>query len=257
MSDIKSLRLAGKVAIVTGSSRGIGKRMALAFAKEGAKVVVCGRTGEARAKVEGTIFETVDEIRKIGGKAMAVKCDVSNEFDVEGLIASTIKEWGNIDVLVNNAGTSSWASVVDTPIKVWDRVVAVNLRGTFLCSKMALPHMMKAKSGSIISISSWAAGIERKSRAGQSYGASKAAVERFSQGLAQEVSSFNIAVNALKPEKPVDSEGMRLNAPQSEWHTWVSAEKMCKAAVFLAQQDSKGTTGGIWWDEEICERFGL
>lgn len=249
--------LSGRVAIVTGSSRGIGKRIALAFASQGAKIAVCGRTEEARPGIEGTIGQTVSEISNAGGEAIAVRCDVSSEADVVSLIERTVATWGRIDILVNNAGMSRWALLVDTPVKEWDKVIAVNLRGTFLCSKMALPHMINAKRGSIINITSWAAGADRKSRAGLSYGASKAAIERFSQGLAEEVSEHNIAVNALKPIKPVDTEGMRLNAPPSERVNWVSAEKMCKGAVFLSKQDARGVTGGVWWDEEICDKYRL
>ncbi|MDO8473575.1 MAG: SDR family NAD(P)-dependent oxidoreductase [Dehalococcoidia bacterium] len=251
------LALAGRVAIVTGSSRGIGKRIALAIASEGAKVVVCGRTQETRPEIEGTILDTMNEIRSAGGEAIAVKCDVSDEAEVAHMIDETMETWHRIDILVNNAGVSRWARVIDTPVKDWDRVVAVNLRGTFLCSKMALPHMIKAKRGSVINITSWAAGTERKSRAGLSYGATKAGIERFSQGFAEEVAEYNIAVNALKPAKPVDTEGMRRNAPASERATWVSAEKMCKASVFLSQQDAHGVTGGVWWDEELCDKYRL
>jgi len=260
------MNLDGKVAIITGSSRGIGKAMAIDFAKAGAHVVVTART-ESAGKLPGTIHETAEEIRKLGKRAIAIKCDVSNEDEVEAMAHRTLEEFGRVDILVNNAAVGYYVPIMETPTKHWDLVMRVNLKGPFLCIKAVMPKMMELRSGSIINISSSAAqevysglsrpGAERRI-SGSAYGASKAALERLTLGLAAELKDYNVAVNALKPGVPTYSEGVVFWNPDVDLSIFHSPHQfMTKAALFLACQDASGITGRIFFDKELCEQFDL
>jgi len=182
-----------------------------------------------------------------------------NMEELEALASEACTAWGKIDVLVNNAGVAFYYPILETPAKRWEIVQKVNLLGAFLCSKAVLPDMIERKTGSIINISSLAAD-ERDEGAvptGVAYAVSKAGLDRFTLGLATEVGKHNVAVNALKPHRVVDTDGMRLWQPEADKSEWQSAEMMIRAAVLLACQDSKGITGTIATDREICTWHGL
>lgn len=251
------MRLKGKVAIITGASRGLGRDFALDFVKEGAGVVVAART-ETEGKLPGTIFKTADEIRALGGRALPIRCDVTSEESVNEMVQKGLKEFGRIDILVNNAGVAWWPPITETPLKRFELVLRVNLIGAFLCVKAVLPTMIKQRSGSIINISSYAANKRVRGFSGISYGVSKAALERFTWGLAAELGQYNIAVNAIKPLKVIGTEGIlaqtRPDADKSDWQT---SELMVKACTLLAAQDATGVTGIVASDDELCQWHGL
>jgi citronellol/citronellal dehydrogenase len=254
------MKLAGKVAIVTGASRGIGRAIALGFAEQGAAVVVAARTEVEKDKtLPGTITRTAQEIEELGGRALPVRCDVTDEASVAAMVEKCLTAFGRIDILVNNAGVAFHYPIVDTPLKRWELVIRVNLTGAFLCTKAVLPSMIEQRQGSIINLSSLAAD-ERDGGAvptGVAYAAAKAGLDRFAWGLAAEVGRFNIAVNCLKPKQPVDTEGMRYWARQEDRKGWVSPDKMVKCAIFLAAQDASGVTGAVATDEELSVWHGL
>ncbi len=138
----------GKVAIVTGASRGIGKAIALAYAKEGATVIVAARSETAPSeRLPGSIHETVEQIEALGGRALAVRCDVTDEAGVNAMVEQTLAEFGRVDVLVNNAAVDFPAKVVDMSAKRWEVVFRVGMTGPFLCSKAVLPAMIAQRSG--------------------------------------------------------------------------------------------------------------
>lgn len=254
------MKLKDKVAIVTGASRGIGKAIAIGFAREGAKVVLAARTErENQGKLPGTIHETARAIDALGGKSLPIRCDVGDEDSVARMVEDAFANFGRIDVLVNNAGVAFAHPVLEMPFKRWEIVLRVNLTGAFLCSKAALSKMIKQGGGSIINISSLAAN-ERdggKVSTGLAYAAAKAALDRFTWGLAAEVGRFNIAVNCIKPHSVVDTEGMRFWTPEYERKEWVGPDKMVRCAVFLASQDASGVTGTVATDEELSLWHGL
>jgi len=254
------MKLKNKVAIVTGASRGIGKAIALGFAKEGAAVVVAARTEvEKDERLPGTIYKTAQEIEAFGGRAFPVRCDVTDEESINAMVQKVLEFFGCIDILVNNAGVAFYYPVVETPLRRWEIVLKVNLTGAFLCSKAVLPIMIKQRRGSIINISSLAAN-EREGGTvptGLAYAAAKAGLDRFTWGLAAEVGQYNIAVNALKPHRVIETEGMKFWVPEEKREGWTSPEKMVKCAIFLACQDAKGVTGVVATDEELCAWHGL
>jgi citronellol/citronellal dehydrogenase len=251
--------LKDKVAIVTGASRGLGKAIAIGLAKEGVRVVIAARSEIEKNKMPGTIRQTAEEILALGGKALAVKCDVTNEEDVNAMVRAAVTEFDGVDILVNNAGTAFYSPLVEIPLKRWQVVLNVNVTGPFLCSKAVLAYMIQRKSGSIINISSLAAEhkVGGPVSTGLAYGVSKAALDRFTVGLAGEVGRFNIAVNCIKPQGVVDTDGMRFWVKEEDRQGWVSPEKMVKCVIFLASQDARGVTGVVATDEELCAWHGL
>lgn len=185
------LNLSGKVAIVTGGGQGCGKAYCLAFAEEGVRVVVADINAESAQ-------QTAREIQDKGGKALAVKADVSKWEDVSHMTEKVLEEFGQIDILVNNAGIRGLAPVEDIPDELWDRDLDVNLRGVFYCTKAVARHMKERRYGKIINQSS-KAGVEGHPCGGSSYAAAKAGVLGFSRSMARELGPFNINVNAIAP----------------------------------------------------------
>ena len=262
------MSLQSKVAIITGASRGIGKAMALGMAQEGAIVIVAARSETERSNAPGTIHATAAEIQARGGRALALPCNVREEESIDRIVQETLANFGRVDILVNNAGVGSYRTLLDSTIKEWDLVMDINLRAPFICCKAVVPNMIEQGGGSIINISSHAAThifsstVEADREAevallGQAYGSAKAALERFSWGLAAELGRYNIAVNVLKPLRPVITEGFQAQRPDADYSTWVTPEFMVKAAIFLAGQDAQGVSGAVVTDEEIVRRLGL
>ncbi|NLB97648.1 MAG: SDR family oxidoreductase [Armatimonadetes bacterium] len=184
------MELEGKSALVTGGGRGIGRATALALARQGCAVAVCART---REEVE----ETARQVRGAGGKALAFTADVSLEADAERVVAETISQFGGLDILINNAGVFVLASVLETPVEEWDRLMAVNARGAFLFSRAALRHMRERRAGAIINISSTAG--KRAYPEQSAYVASKHALLGFTKALALEAQPYGIRVHAVCP----------------------------------------------------------
>ena len=259
-------KLDGKVAIVTGASRGIGKAIAQLFAAEGAKVACAARTlGEGEHILEGSLNTTVSEIEKAGGTAAAIQLNVSEEESCENLVAKTRETFGPVDVLVNNAALTYFIPVKDYPIRKWIRSFAVNFHGPFILSHLVLQDMIEKRSGAIVNISSGAAigpgrgpYKEPAARGGTCYGAEKAALERFTQGLAQEVYEYGIAVAALSPSQVVPT-------PGTIYHKLVTGpddprgeppEVMAKAALLLASEPLDKVTGRVTYSQAILKEFG-
>jgi NAD(P)-dependent dehydrogenase (short-subunit alcohol dehydrogenase family) len=228
------------VAVITGASRGIGRAAAAAFAAEGYRVVCAARSGGGkRSKLPGTLEETVAAIERAGGQAMGIPCDVSRDEDVEVLARRTLEAYGRVDVLVNNAAVNYKSTITDTAPRHWDVTMNVNLGGTFRCGRACIPSMKKRGVGRIINISSGAAG-DAKVSAELSiipYAVSKAAVEALTEALAEEVRADGIAVNCLKIEVPVATEGARAVDPAGNYSGWESAEGVAQAILWLAKRD--------------------
>ena len=261
-------KLDGKVAIVTGASRGIGKAIAQLFAAEGAKVVCGARTlVEGEHILEGSLNTTVSEIQKAGGIAAVVQVDVSQEESCANLVAKTRELFGPVDVLVNDAALSYFIPIKDFPVRRWFRSFAVNVHGPFMLSQQVLPDMIERRSGAIVNISSGAAigpgrGPYKESstgeRGGTMYGAEKAALERFTQGLAEEVYQYGISVTALSPSQVVPTPGTiyhklvtGLDDPRGE-----PPDVMAKAALLLATEPLDKVTGCVTYSQAILKEFG-
>jgi 3-oxoacyl-[acyl-carrier protein] reductase len=227
------MKLAGKVAIVTGGGRGIGRAVALSFAREGAAVVVTARTGSEIDKV-------AHGVQQLGHKALAIQADVSNEDDVASIVKRTLESFGRIDILVNNAATNlPNRNVVELTLDEWSHVLAVNLTGAFLCSKAVLPTMIEQHSGKIINISSRGG---RRGGAGRSpYRATKAALINFTECLAAEVQEHGIDVNAVCPGG-TDTR-MLHEIGLAKGRQLMPPEEIAEVVLFLASPESSAITG--------------
>lgn len=259
-------KLDGKVAIVTGASRGIGEAIAELFASEGAKVVCAARTlneGDHRM-LEGSLSRTIDRIKEAGGTALAIQADVSDEEDCYRLVDQTKSEFGAADILVNNAALNYYIPIVDYPTNRWVRSFAINVHAPFILSKAVLPDMISRGSGAIVNISSGSAiGPGRgpytsNGGGGTMYGATKAALERFSQGLAQEVWEHGITVAALSPSQVVPTPGTvffklvdSMEDPKGE-----SPSFMARAALLLASEPPAKVSGRVTYSQAILKEFG-
>ena len=239
------MTLHDSVAIVTGSSRGIGKAIAIALAREGARVVVAARTRLELQSIAGTIGATAEEIRKHGGRALAIKTDVSKEQSVALTVEKTLQEWGRIDILVNNAATNFPAPFHGMPQKNWDKIMDVNLRGAVLCTRAVLPAMIEQHRGHIINLSTAVTQhVRHEPFTGIAYDVSKAAINRLTQGLAEELKQYGIAVNALMPDN-TDSEGWAYLNPHSNRSQWERPETWGRYAARVAARDPASFTGHL------------
>lgn len=238
------MRLAGRVALVTGSSSGIGRGVALAFAREGADVVVNHPTSAEAAAAE----EVAAGVREAGRRALVVRADVSQEPDVERLVAAAREAFGRIDILVNNAGIAAAAAVHEMSTETWDRVLGVHLRGTFMMTRAVLGEMYARNSGRIINTASQ---LAYKGAAGFSaYTAAKGAIISFTRSTALEIGARNITINCIAPgatltpileDVPTDTlEAIRRAIPLGRI---AEVNDIVPAFVFLAGDDARHFQG--------------
>jgi 3-oxoacyl-[acyl-carrier protein] reductase len=239
------MKLANKVAIITGAGSGMGKTAAKLFAAEGAKIAAADIT-------EGPVKETVAEITKAGGEALAIRADVSKAPDVKRMVDEAIAKFGALDIIYNNAGIEGDSAFLSNMTEEqFDRVIAINLRGVFLGMKFALPHMMKARSGSIINTASIAALVAIKGST--AYAAAKAGVIAMTRVAALEYGRYNIRVNAICPgaiETPMAERVRGGVAPNpaaikriSLLERMARPEEIARVALFLASDDASFATG--------------
>ncbi len=229
------MRLRDKVAIVTGGGQGIGRAICLTLAKEDCDLVIGDINFQTAEKV-------AEEIRSLQRKSLAIKVDVSDSKQVNQMVKNTLKELGKIDILVNNAGIAYQGTIENMEEKDWDKVMNVNLKGTFLCSKAVIKLMKRQRSGKIVNIASFAGKIGGLT-VGANYAASKAGVICFTKSLARELASYNVNVNAVSPafidttmstifpEIPIGRKGL--------------PEDVANAVAFLVSENASYITGEI------------
>lgn len=246
--------LNGKVAFVAGASRGIGRNMAVALARAGSAVAIAART-ETPGRVPGTIHAVADAIQDEGGRAFPIPCDVTDEASVAAAVEATVAELGGIDILVANAGVMWLAPTLDTPLKRWELCLRVNLTGVFLVTKAVLPHVLARGKGSLIAITT--NGVTMTDLGSNAYWVSKAGVERYYLGLAEELRDWNVAVNCLAPKKVVITEGWEAAGAGIELSPDMieEPEAMGRAAVILASQNAGGITGTVQYSLDLIEKF--
>ena len=256
--------LKGKVALVTGASRGIGEAIAARLAMEGAKVVVSARTAaEGESRLPGTLADTVERINKAGGHATLVKADLAQAVEREKLIEEAENAYdAPIDILINNAAITYFVPVVDFTEKRFKLMMEVQVYAPFHLAQLVLPGMIARKSGSIVNISS-PAGIHpkppyRAGRGGTVYGMCKAALERFTTGLASEVQADGVAVNVVSPGL-VDTPGVAVHGLINEQSKdrVQPIEYIAEAVYQLAKADPATMTGRIDYAEPLLKELGL
>jgi NAD(P)-dependent dehydrogenase (short-subunit alcohol dehydrogenase family) len=238
--------LKGKVVIITGARRGMGRSHALALAKAGAKVVVSDISLEDCQKV-------VEEIKKVKGEALAIKCDVTKKAEVEEMVRKTVERFGKIDILVNNAGICQFKPFLELTEEDWDRTLDINLKGYFLVAQAVAKEMIKRKSGAIINIASIAMGQTGVGfPALTHYCASKGAIVAMTEAMALELAPYNIRVNAISPgaiETPMidplksDKKTMEGLLARIPLHRVGKPEEVSNLVLFLASDQSSYITG--------------
>ena len=240
------MRLKDKIALITGSSRGVGKAVALGMAKEGAKVVVNYTSNEKAAN------EVVDAVEDMGSKAISVKADVASKEDVENLVSTAIKTLGGLDILVNNAGFTRPAMMMKMTEEQWDEVVDIHLKGAFLCSQAAALHMKEQNSGKIINVMSVAGLV---GTVGQiNYSAAKGGILSMTKSIARELARYNVCANVISlgivatdmTEKIRSDEKLKeIYMNRILLKRFAEAEDISPAFVFLASDESNYITGQL------------
>jgi NAD(P)-dependent dehydrogenase (short-subunit alcohol dehydrogenase family) len=261
-------RLDGKVVIVTGASRGIGADIARLFAREGGKIICSARTvTEGSHPLEGSLERTIADIQTAGGEATAVAANVSLPEECEHLVQETRRLYGPPHILINNAALTYYYPIKDFPLNRWLRSWAVNFHAPFILSKLVLEDMIPLRRGSIVNISSGAAvgpgqgpypDDGTAERGGTCYGAEKAALERFTQGLAHEVYQYGISVTCVSPSQVVPTPGTvfhklvsGMDDPRSE-----PPELMAQASLLLATEPLERVTGRVTYSQALLREFG-
>jgi len=253
--------LDGRVVIVTGASRGIGKGLAIGLAAAGATVVCAARTVEPEpGGLPGTIHETVATIARAGGRAFAVRCDIGVAEDIDHLIATTVERFGRLDALVNNAMAPTRAAFAEASVEQWDESMRVNVRSLFLFCQAAVPHLREAGGGAIVNISSGGAGHESTPFMPPGYviyAVAKAAMERFSTAIAPELRPLGVAINALRPGAVKTELSTRELGADHDWTGWQTPDAVVPAVLYLVRREDPGLTGrvlestqyGLTWPE--------
>lgn len=227
------MKLRNRIAIITGGTGALGRAVVSVFIEEGAKVVCTYIIDE-----ELSHYSSLAENQK--SNLVFVQADVTKEKSVAETVQKTLERFGRVDVLVNIVGGFTYAKIVDTDEKIWDSMMNVNLKSTFLCSKAVLPQMVKQNYGKIINISS-RPGLKGSSGVG-AYAASKAAVMNLTETIADEVRDYEINVNAILPST-IDTPANRKSMPDADFSKWVKPEEIARVITFLASDDSKPMSG--------------
>jgi citronellol/citronellal dehydrogenase len=250
--------LQGRTLFITGASRGIGKAIALAAARGGANVAIAAKTTEPHPKLEGTIFTAAQEIEAAGGQALPLAVDIRREDEIAAAVAKTVERFGGIDILVNNASAIFLAGTRETPMKRFDLMSQVNVRGTFACSQACIPHLLESKNPHILNLSPPLALKPHWFGPHVAYSIAKYGMSLCVLGMAEELKEEGIAVNALWPRTAIATAavvnllGGEEMAKQSR-----KPEIVADAARAIMLRDSRRCTGNFFLDEDVLREEGV
>jgi citronellol/citronellal dehydrogenase len=247
--------LAGKTLFISGASRGIGLAIALRAARDGAQIVIAAKTDTPHPRLPGTIHTAAAEIEAAGGKALPLVVDIRYEDQVKAAVEQAVRHFGGIDILVNNASAISLSGTLATPMKRFDLMMGVNMRGTFVCSQACLPHLLQAPNPHILTLSppldmraKWFAPC-------LAYTMAKFGMSMCVLGMAEEFRSRGVAVNALWPRTIIATAALQI-IPGAEPERGRTPEIMGDAAWQILTRDSKSTTGNFFIDEDVLKDAG-
>jgi citronellol/citronellal dehydrogenase len=262
LTEITLATLAGKTLFVSGGSRGIGLAIAVRAARDGANVAIAAKTVEPNPKLPGTIYTAAEEITKAGGKALPIACDIRDEAAVRAAVEATAKTFGGVDILVNNASAISLTGTEATPMKRFDLMFGINVRGTFLCSQACLPHLRRAASAGrnphILTLSP-PLNLEPKwFKDHVAYSIAKYGMSLCVLGMAEEFRADGIAVNALWPRSVIATAAIAMIPGAAEQTGRMrKPEIMADAAHAVLTRDARTTSGRFFIDEEALAEAGI
>ena len=249
--------LKGRTLFITGASRGIGREIALAAARDGANVVVVAKTAEPHPKLAGTIHSVAAEVEAAGGRALAIQLDVRDDAAIAQAMARAAEAFGGIDILVNNASAISLTPTLATPAKRFDLMLGVNARATFLCSQAAIPFLAKSTNAHILNLSP-PLNMDAKWFAGHvAYTMSKYGMSMCTLGMAEELRGEGIAVNSLWPRTTIATAAVEVHFPEAILKASRHAAIMADAAHAILTSDAKKNTGNFYIDEDVLRRGGM
>ena len=247
--------LQGKTIFITGASRGIGKAIALKAAKDGANVVIAAKTSEPDPRLPGTIHDTAAEVEALGGRALAVAVDVRDEDQVQQAVQQTVARFGGIDILVNNASAISVTNTPHTPLKRYDLMMDINVRGTFLCTQTCLPHLRRSANPHVLVLSPPISLQQKWFAPHAAYTTSKYAMSLLAFGMAAEFRQHGIAVNALWPATLIATAALNI-AAAGKVQGARTPQIMADAAHWVLTRSSKTHSGHFHLDEAVLRAAG-
>lgn len=250
------ISLQHKTLFITGASRGIGLAIALRAAREGAQIIVAAKTVSPHPKLPGTIYSAAEEIEAAGGRALPVAVDVRSDEQVQEAVRLGVERFGGIDVLVNNASAISLTGTAATPMKRYDLMMDVNVRGTFLCTQACLPHLARAANPHILVLSPPLDMRAKWFAPHVAYTIAKYGMSMCVLGMAEEFRSAGIAVNALWPRTLIATSALQA-IPGAPWENGRTPQIVAEAAVHILMQESRTTTGNFFIDEEVLSAAGV
>ena len=254
---IMSIGLRDKVIFITGASRGIGREIALRCARDGAKIVIAAKSAEPHPKLEGTIYSVAEEIEKMGGQALPLIVDVRDETMVIDAVNKTIETYGGIDVLVNNASAINLGSTTEIPMKRFDLIFSVNVRATFMCSKLCIPYLKKSSNPHILNLSPPLSMRPKWFKKHVAYTMSKYGMSMCTLGMAEEFKKEGIAVNSLWPKTLIATAAVSVNISKLLYHASRKPSIMADAAYEIINSDSRTVTGNFFIDENLLRLRGV
>ncbi len=243
--------------LITGASRGIGREIALKFAAQGANIAIAAKSDKPHPTLAGTIFTVAKEIEDAGGKALPITCDVRFEDQVKNAIEQTVSHFGGLDCLVNNASAISLTNTLDTDMKRYDLMHAVNVRATYMCSKHAIPHLKKSNNPHILTLSPPLTMHAKWFGPHLAYTMSKYGMSMCTLGLSEELSAFGIAVNSLWPRTTIATDAVRVHFPKEIYESSRKPTIVADAVHWILTQPSKLITGHFFIDEEVLRNAGV
>ena len=254
------MSLAGKKIFITGGSRGIGLAIAIRAAKDGAMIAIAAKTSEPNPKLPGTIHTAASEITAAGGRALAIQCDLRDENQISAAVDQAAKEFGGIDILINNASAINLTPTLQTPAKRFDLMFDVNVRGTFLTSQAALPHLQEsAKAGRNPHILTLSPPLSMKAkwfRNHVAYTMAKYGMSMCVLGMAEEFKREKIAVNALWPRTAIDTAALAM-IPGVDTAACRTPEILADAAYIILNRESTSCSGNFFVDDEVLACEGI
>ncbi len=247
-----------KTVFITGGSRGIGKAIALRLAAAGANIVIAAKTAEPHPKLEGTIFSAAEEIERVGGKALAVQCDIREEEQVVHAVAEAVKKFGGIDILINNASAINLSGVAQLPAKQYDLMQDINTRGTYLVSRHCIPHLKQSANPHILVLSPPISLDKKWFSHFSPYTISKFGMSMLVMGMSEELRKDGIAANALWPRTTIATAAVQNILGGDElMKKSRKPEIVADAAFYVLCKNSKEATGNFFIDDEVLAEAGI